>query len=96
MKIVLIIFLILCYLMTGFIVMDWFVDKSVLNDKLPPWWVNLITLLLWPVFIVLMLIVIIILPFYKFGVWAYNKITGKNKQPVSVVEENTTTSTDKE
>ena len=90
MKIVLIIFLVLCYLVTGFIIMDWYVDRTTSYEKISVWWVNLLVLLLWPLVVVLTSILVVIAPIYKFGLWAYNKIVGKKKSGKTPVEETTT------
>ena len=92
MKIVLIIFLTLCYLVTGFIIMDWYVDRTTSYNTPSIWWVNLLVLLLWPVVVVLTSVLVIIAPIYKFGHWAYNKIVGKKKTDDTPIEETTTSS----
>lgn len=75
--VLLIIFGILTYLITGFIIADWVSARTEDGSLHWSWFVSI--MLLWQLVISLMSVLVVLALFYGLGMWVYRKLKKKNK-----------------
>lgn len=87
----LVIFCVLCYLITGFIIADWTAMKT---DEEIHWSVYLFTMVVWSLIVVCLTIVLAVFALYGLGVKIAKKFIKKNDAVTNENTDNTTTATE--